>query len=77
VNKQTRRPGNGCLTANPLEVFSCDYEPHYSEIEKILKYILTIKENLLWDEMDIVTPIHDLIYRGKKGISIIECKETK
>jgi len=77
VNAQTRRPGNGCLTGNPLEVFAFEYEPHYSEIEKILKYILTIKENLLWDDdTDIVTPIHDLIYRGKKGISIIECKET-
>jgi len=77
VNKQTRRPGCGCLTDNPLEVLSFEYESHYPEIEKILKYILTIKENLLWDDdTDIVTPIHDLIYRGKKGISIIECKET-
>lgn len=76
VNAQTRRPGNGCLTENPLEVFSCDYAPHYSEIERILKYILTIKENLLWDT-DIVTPIHDLIYRGKHGIVIYEAKETK
>ena len=61
VNAATRRPGNGCATENPADVFRYDYEPHYADIEKILEFIIEMKNHILWEDGYIDT-IEDLYY---------------
>lgn len=67
VNGATKRPGDGCLTENPVDVYKFDYEPVLPEIDAILELIIRIKDQLLWD-YDVVTPIMELFYKDHNGI---------
>lgn len=64
VNAATRRPGNGCLTENPMDVYRFNYEPYYAAIERILEFIIEMQDHIIWsDDEGFIAALEELYYK--------------
>jgi len=63
VKTATGKPGTGCRTISPLQVFPFDFEPYMEEIKKIVTFMLNPSLDALWnmgydDMVDVILDLY-------------------